>query len=63
MANPDVPGAYLNYDIPEEKIYLNKYWRQFFDIMCDVNPKHNNNMRVEKGVKVIYLRLLKDLYG
>ena len=33
------------------------------DIMCEVNPEHKRNIRVESGVKVIYLRLMKDIYG
>ena len=31
--------------------------------MCEVNPKHKKNVRVENGVKVLYLLLLKSLYG
>ena len=31
--------------------------------MSEVNPKHKKNVRVENGVKVIYLQLLKNLYG
>ena len=31
--------------------------------MCKVNPKHKKNVRVENEVKVLYLRLLKALYG
>ena len=33
------------------------------DIMCEVNPEHKKNVCVENGVKVLYLRLLKALYG
>ena len=31
--------------------------------MCEVNPKHKKNLRVDNGVKVLYLRLMKALYG
>ena len=31
--------------------------------MCEVNPGHKKNVRVENGVKVLYLRLPKALYG
>ena len=31
--------------------------------MCEVNPEHKKNVRVENGVNVLYLRLLKALYG
>ena len=31
--------------------------------MCEVNPEHKKTLCVENGVKLLYLRLLKDLYG
>ena len=33
------------------------------DIMCKVNTKHKKNVRMDNGLKVLYLRLLKALYG
>ena len=33
------------------------------DIMCDVNPDHIPNIRYKNGRKLIYLRVLKDMYG
>ena len=59
----DVPGAYLNADIPEDKSILLNIEGEFVDIMCEVNPKHKKDIRVENRVKVLYLRLLKSLYG
>ena len=32
------------------------------DIVCEMNPQ-KTNVRVENGVKIMYLRLLKALYG
>ena len=34
----DVPGAYLNADIPEDKFILLKIDGKFVGIMCKVNP-------------------------
>ena len=34
----DVPGSYLNYDMPEDKFVLLKIKGKFVDIMCEVNP-------------------------
>ena len=31
--------------------------------MSEVNPEHKKNIRVRNGVKVLYIRLLKALYG
>ena len=59
----DVPGAYLNADTTEYKFILLKIEGEFVDIMCEVNPKHKKNVRLENGVKVLYLRILKALYG
>ena len=59
----DVPGAYLNAHMPEDKLTLLNIEGRFGEIMCEVNPEHNKKVRVENGVKVLYLRLLKDLYG
>ena len=63
MKISDVPGAYLNAEIPEDKFILLKIERYFVDIMCEVNPKHEKNVCVGNVVKLLYLRLLKALYG
>ena len=36
----DVPGAYLNTEIPEDKSILLKTEGEFADIMWEVNPEH-----------------------
>ena len=59
----DDPGAYLNADITEDKSILLKNEGEFVEIMCEVNPKQNKNVRVDNGVNELYLRLLKALYG
>jgi len=59
----DVPGAYLWADMPEEKEAILKLEGDFVDIMCDVNPEHIPNVRYENGKKVLYLQILKTLYG
>ena len=58
----DVPGAYLNADMPEDKFILLNIEGEFVDIMWEVNPKHKKHVHVENGVKVLYLRLMKYLY-
>ena len=59
----DVPGAYLNTDMTENKSILLNIEREFVDIMCEGNPEHKKNVHVENVVKVLDLRLLKALYG
>ena len=59
----DIPGAYLNAGMLEGKFILLNIEGDFFDIMCEVNPEHKKTVHVDNGVKVIYLRLIKYLYG
>ena len=63
MAIFDVPGAYVNADTPEDKFILLNIEEAFVDIMCEVNPEHKKNIRVENVVKVLHLRLMKSIYG
>ena len=57
----DIPGAYLHADY--DKFVLLKLEGRFVDIMCQVNPDLKKYVRHENGKKVLYLRLLKALYG
>jgi len=54
----DVPGAYLHADMPEDKFVLLKLEGVFVDIMSRILAR-----RMENGKKVLYLRILKALYG
>ena len=42
----DIPGAYLNADMPEDKFILFNIEGEFVDIMCEVNSEHKKNVRV-----------------
>ncbi len=33
------------------------------DILCQMNPEHIKNVAIERGVKVLYVRLVKAIYG
>ena len=63
MRSFDVPGAYLHADIPDDKFVLLKIEGEFVDIMIEVNPEYANNVRYENGKKVLYVQILKALYG
>ena len=58
----DVPGAYLNYDIPEEKFALLNFEDRFVDIMYEVNPEFIKYVQQEGKKKVLYLRIFRSLY-
>ena len=49
--------------MPEDKFILLNIGGELVKIMCEVNPRHKKNVCVKNGVKVIYLRIIKALYG
>jgi len=59
----DVPGAYLQAEMPKEKKLLLKLRGQFVDIMCEVNEEYKKYVIYEKGEKVLYLQILQAIYG
>jgi len=61
VATADVVGAYLNADMPD--FVVMKLVGAIVNIMCKVNPKYKRFVTYEKRKKVLYLQLLKALYG
>ena len=59
----DVPGAYLHANMPKGKRVVMKLRGQFADLMCKANPKYQEYVRVVNGRKILYLRVLRALYG
>ena len=46
MVISDVPGAYLNAEMPEDRFILLNIEGKFLDIMCEVNLKQKTNVHV-----------------
>ena len=61
MATADVLGAYLMASMHE--FVLVKLTGDSVDIMCKVDDNYKKYVHYEKGKKVLYLRLVKALYG
>jgi hypothetical protein len=61
VATADVAGAYLHAD--QDDFTLIKLEGASVDIMCDVCEEYKEFVTYENGKKVLYLRLLKALYG
>jgi len=61
VATADVEGAYLHAGM--EDFVILKLVSEAVNIMCQVNPKYKKFVVVEHGKKVLYLQLLKALYG
>ena len=60
----DVPGAFLQAEMPSDKMILMKFTGKFVDYMCEVNKEHIPNVRRNKnGTKILYVRVLRALYG
>ena len=59
----DVPGAFLQAPMPDDKKVLLKLKGEFVDIMCRVNPEHEPNIQYENNVKVLYMRVERAIYG
>ena len=60
----DVPGAFLQADMPDDKLVLLVLRGEFVDYMCKVNPDHLPNVQIgKKGKKVLYMRVVKAIYG
>jgi hypothetical protein len=57
----DVEGAYLLAD--QDDFVLVKFTGNSVDILCQVDEEYKQFVTIENGKKVIYLQLLKALYG
>ena len=42
---------------------LMKFTGESVDILCKMNPEHSKFVTVENGVKTLYVRLVKAIYG
>ena len=61
VATADVPGAYLLADMPDRVIV--RYKNEMVDIICSVDPSYKKYVVSEGKDRVLYLSLLKALYG
>ena len=60
----DVPGAFLQAKFDEDKMLLLKLRGDaVVDVMCQVNPTHNKNERYGNEKKVLYLKIIRAIYG
>jgi hypothetical protein len=61
VATADVAGAFLLADM--EDYVVVKIIGETAEIMCKVNPKYESYIGYENGKKVLYMKLIKALYG
>ena len=61
VATADIAGAYLKAYMDD--FVVMKFTGESVDILCTLNPGHIKFVTSEKGGKVLYVRLIKALYG
>lgn len=61
VATADVTGAYLKAYMTD--FVIMKFTGDPVDILCKMNPRHNKFVVIENGTKVLYVRLVKAIYG
>ena len=60
----DVPGAYLQAEMPAEKKLLMVFRDEFVDIMCEVNPEYKKYVTTDRnGKRILYVKVLRAIYG
>ena len=63
VATCDVPGAFLHPNLPPGKRLFLCLREQMVDIMCRVNPEYKNHVRHHKGKKILYVKVIRSIYG
>ena len=59
----DVPGAFSQAEITDDKTVLMRITGRFVDILCQANEKYTKYIIHENGCKVVYVRVLCAIYG
>ena len=67
----DVPGAFLQPEMPkmknikgkDGKVLMKIMGDTFVEIMCEINPEYKDCIVIEKGQKVLYVEVLRSIYG
>ena len=59
----DLPGAYLQTKMLSDKRKLLRIRYYFVDIMCGVNTDYKYFVQYENGKKVLYVNVLRAIYG
>jgi hypothetical protein len=61
VAIADVAGAYLKAYMKD--FVIMKFTGEMVDILCKTDPKYKDYIVMERGTPVIYVRLIKAIYG
>jgi hypothetical protein len=61
VATADVAGAYLKAYMTD--FVVMKFTGDLVDILCKMNSRHKKFVVIENGMQVLYVRLIKAIYG
>ena len=61
VGTPDIAGAYLKAYMKD--FVVMKVTGQMVNILCKMNPKYEEYVILEGGVRTLYVRLVKAIYG
>jgi hypothetical protein len=61
VATADIAGAYLKAFMKD--FVLMRFSGETVRILCEMNPKHKSFVIIENGEQILYVRLIKAIYG
>ena len=59
----DVPGAFLQANMPDDKLVILKFKGRMADMLADVNEKYRKHLVKEGGKTVLYVKVIRAIYG
>ena len=60
----DVPGEFIQSEVPKDKMIHMVLRGEFVDIMCEVNPDYKKFVtRDKRGKEILYLKVICAIYG
>ena len=59
----DVTGYYLQTALPEDRFLLMRIRDDFVGVMCEVNPEYIPYVRYKNGDNVLYVNIIRAIYG
>jgi len=59
----DVPGAFLQAEMSDDKLVLLKMKGRIAEMMCEVNPEYKKHLVKENNKTVLYLKVVRAIYG
>mgnify|MGYP000939170828 CR=1 FL=1 len=59
----DVPGAFLQAEMPDDKVVVLKFKGKMAEMLAEVNDEYSEQIVFEDGKKVLYVKVVRAIYG